>query len=54
MKLVLFLLLMRYLLRLIPASILGGLLLIEDLEGQPKPGRPEVKQNGQEKNSVFS
>lgn len=52
MKLVMFLLLIRYLLRLAPISIFTGMLLMEDLEGRPK-GKRDDEQNGPEKNPVF-
>jgi hypothetical protein len=49
MKLVLFLLLVRYLLRLIPAAMLGGMLIMEDLDGRSKPDRAGTERFGQEK-----
>lgn len=52
MKLVMFLLLLRYLLRLAPASIFAGMLLMEDLEGRPH-GKAEEKAEAPEKNPAF-
>lgn len=54
MKLILFLLLIRYLLRLIPASMLGGMLIMEDLNG--RQNRTNKMQNGKgpEKDHAFS
>lgn len=44
MKLVLLLLLIRYLMRLVPASILGGMLIMEDLDGRPVDGTEASKE----------